>query len=414
MLVDRRTLLRTAAAAPVLALAPRLARAAAEGRINYWHHLTSESEFKGLEAVMALFRQRYPGIALTQENIPNPEYMSKITAAVVSGSKPDTAMVIAERVNDMVGMGGLIDITDRIKGWDKAAAFPEDRWAGASVGGKIYGIPAFTFVDWMYYRKDWFDETGISGPPKTLAEFQDAAIKLTDPAKGRYGFGLRGGAGGYQYVVDMIESFGSPIVVDGKPAMDKAKAVEAVTFLSELFTRHKACPPSAPNDSYRQIMEAFKTGQTAMVWHHTGSLAEISGAMKPGQFMTAARPAGPGAHIARLTYLFNGLMSDANADAAWAWLTFWAEPDAAIAFLEQTGYFPASPQTASDSRITGNPLYGAAVETTKFGRLPPRFIGSAGWDDNVVLPEFQKVLVGRSTPEACVDAMMTGLEAALQ
>lgn len=414
MFVDRRTLLRTAAAVPVLALAPRLAQAAPEGRINYWHHLTSESEFKGLEAVMALFLQRYPGLSLTQENIPNPEYMSKITAAVVSGSKPDTAMVIAERVNDMVGMGGLIDLTDRIKGWDKAAAFPEDRWTGASVGDKVYGIPAFTFVDWMYYRKDWFDEAGISGPPKTLAEFQDAAIKLTDPAKGRYGFGLRGGAGGYQYVVDMIESFGSPIVVDGKPAMDKPKAVEAVTFLSELFTRHKACPPSAPNDSYRQIMEAFKTGQTAMVWHHTGSLAEISGAMKPGQFMTAARPAGPGAHIARLTYLFNGLMSDANADAAWAWLTFWAEPDAAIAFLEQTGYFPASPQTASDSRITGNPLYGAAVETTKFGRLPPRFIGSAGWDDNVVLPEFQKVLVGRSTPEACVDAMMAGLEAALQ
>ena len=412
MTIDRRSLMTAAAAAPMTALLPRLA-GAQQGAINYWHHFTSETEYRGLERVMALFKARYPGIAVTQESIPNPEYMSKVTTAVLSNSKPNAAMVVAERVKDMVAMGALVDLSPRVRAWDKAAIFPADRWLGTTVAEKIYGVPAFTFVDWMYYRKDWFDEAGVA-VPRTYAEFLQAAIKLTDPAKQRFGFGLRGGAGGATFVVDAMESFGSPIVVGGRNAIDRAKAIEGVAFWSELMTKHKVVPPSAPNDGYRQLMEAFKIGQTAMVWHHTGSLTEIQAVLKPGQFLTATRPAGPGQNISRLTYLFNGVMNPQNADAAWAWITFWADPEPAIAFLDATGYFPASPQTASDQRITGNPLYVAAVETTRFGRLPNSFVGYAGWADNVVTPEFQKTLVGTSTPAAAVDAMMRGLDAALK
>ena len=118
--------------------------------------------------------------------------------------------------------------------------------------------------------------------------------------------------------------------------------------------------------------------------------------------------------IARLTYQFNGIMNPSNIEAAWAWITFWADPEPAVAFLEETGYYPPAPATAEDKRIAGNPLYAAAVETTRFGRLPPAFIGSAGWSDNVVLPEFQKVLVGNATPANAVDAMIRGLEQALR
>jgi len=131
------------------------------------------------------------------------------------------------------------------------------------------------------------------------------------------------------------------------------------------------------------------------------------------QFSTAVKPAGPAAHIARLSYLYNGLMKEDNADAAWAWVQFWGENDPTIAFLEETGYFPASEAVAADERITGNPYYGAALDTLKIGRLPVSFIGVAGWGRNVVLPAFQKVLVGNSTVEQAVDEMIKGLEETL-
>lgn len=411
MQIDRRRLLTSAAALPLVAALPRPASAATS--INYWHHLTSTTEFRGLERVVDLFRQRFPEIELVQENIPNPEWMSKVTAATVSGSKPDTTMITADRAFDMVNMGGPIDLTDRIKGWDKYGQYPEQTWQGITVGDRLYGLPCFTFVDWMYYRKDWLDEAGLK-PPTTMLEMAEVAEKLTDPSKNRYGFGFRGGSGGQSLMLDVFLAFGNKIVEDGKPAMDRAKTVAALDWYSGLYTKRKVCQPSAPNDSYRQLMEGFKTGQTAMIWHHTGSLTELQAALKPEQIMTATRPAGPERHYARVTYQFNGIMNPDELEEGWAWLTFWSETDAGIAFLEETGYFPSNPLIAKDPRVADNPIYAAAVRTTEIGGLPPRFPGGPGWEETVVLPELQKILVGQATVEDAADAILLGLETTLQ
>lgn len=159
------------------------------------------------------------------------------------------------------------------------------------------------------------------------------------------------------------------------------------------------------------MMEGFRTGQTAMIWHHAGSLREIDVALPEDSVMTAIRPAGPAARVAEVSYLYNGLMSDA--DAAWAWVSFWGESEPALAMLEETGYFPASLGAAADPRLATDPLYAAAVKTLDFGRLPPRFPGADAWGRSVVTPEFQKILIGTSTVEGAVDAMIEGLRAIL-
>jgi multiple sugar transport system substrate-binding protein len=384
------------------------------GTVDYIHHFTSETEFQGMERVIALFEEQYPGVTIAQENIPNADFMAAFTRSVQANSRPDTTMIDSTRLPDMVAMGGLVDLTERVTNWELYEFMPANRWEGITLDGKIYGVPAFTFVDWMYYRADWFEEAGIE-VPTTLEEFREAAIALTDPEQGRYGFGLRGGAGGQGFITDMLQSFGSPLLdEDGNPAIDRDAAIEAITFWSGLYTTDGVVPPSAPEDSFRQIMDGFKTGQTAMIWHHTGSLAEISDVLEPGvQFNTAVKPAGPAEHVTRVSYLYNGLMSEENADASWAWVSFWGENEPAIAFLEETGYFPVSEAIVNDERITGNPIYAAAIEATGIGQLPPSFIGYPSWSGEIALPAFQKVLVGEYTVEEAVDEMIAGLEDAV-
>jgi multiple sugar transport system substrate-binding protein len=417
--MSRRDFLKAAAVGSAgLTMAGALPAFAAQdlsGQVGYWHHFTSESEFKGMERVIAMFQEKYPGVEVIQENIPNADFMAKFTAAVQANTRPDTTMIDATRLPDMLAMGGVVDLTERINNWELKEFFPDNRWTGITVDDKIYGIPAFTFVDWMYYRKDWFDEAGIA-VPTTFAEFRDAAIALTDESQGRYGFGLRGGGGGQGFIIDMLESYGSPIIdADGNPAIDRDKAIEALTFWSGLFTTDKVVPPSAPGDSYAQLMAGFKTGQTAMIWHHTGSLVEISGALEPGvQFGTAAKPAGPVENVTRVSYLYNGLMKEDNADAAFAWVAFWGENDPAIAFLEETGYFPVSTAVSDDARITENPIYKAALDAVAVGRDPVAFVGAPGWGTEVALPAFQKILVGDYSVEEAVDEMIAGLEDALR
>lgn len=386
-------------------------RAGAQGaaRVGYWHHFTSETEMAGLERVLASFTEEHPDIEVVPENIPNADFMAKFTSAALADGLPDASMVTADRVRDMVAMDALTPVTARLENWPERAGFAESAWQGATVDEEIYGVPAFMFVNWMYYRRDWFEEAGIAGPPQTWEEFGEVARQLTDPAQGRFGFGLRGGDGGEGWVIDLFEAWGSPIVDEqGCAALDTAKATEALAFYAGLLTEAQAAPPSAPGDSYRQVMEAFRTGQTGMVLHHTGSLKEVTDALGDN-VMTAPIPAGPGSRVARVSPLYNGLARPADEEAAWTWLAHWGKVDTEIAFLEETGYFPPNIAATEDPRITENPIYTAASETLAFGSLPPAFAGYPGWAKQTVLPAFQQVLTGALTPEAAVELMATGL-----
>jgi multiple sugar transport system substrate-binding protein len=60
-----------------------------------------------------------------------------------------------------------------------------------------------------------------------------------------------------------------------------------------------------------------------------------------------------------------------------------------------------------------HPIYAPATAAAEVGKLPPQFVGYSGWSQEVVLPAFQRVLTGESTPEQAVDEMIAGLDDAL-
>ncbi|WP_164743493.1 ABC transporter substrate-binding protein [Microbacterium sulfonylureivorans] len=73
------------------------------------------------------------------------------------------------------------DLEDLTPIWDAAVAngdLDDGLRPFFSHEGKVYGVP-FTMSYWvMYYSKTLFEEAGISGPPTTWAELEDAAAKL--------------------------------------------------------------------------------------------------------------------------------------------------------------------------------------------------------------------------------------------
>ena len=85
----------------------------------------------GLKAGAESYAAKYPGASVESVTIPNADFMAKFTLAVQGGGKPDTTMLAADRVPDMVGMGGLTDLTGAIARWDQKANFPADRFKAA-------------------------------------------------------------------------------------------------------------------------------------------------------------------------------------------------------------------------------------------------------------------------------------------
>src|SRR5688500_13599212 len=113
--IERRTLLgATIGVAAGAALRHSSARAqddAVSGDTAYWRPCTSASEIVGLEQVTALFAEEYRDVTVTSENIPNAVFMTQFSAAAVGGSLPNATMAAADRIPDMLALGGLIELT---------------------------------------------------------------------------------------------------------------------------------------------------------------------------------------------------------------------------------------------------------------------------------------------------------------
>lgn len=384
--------------------------ATAKGTVSYWNHFTGEDERRGFEAITRGFKQAFPGITLKEESIPMADFMTKFTTAAQAGSLPDSVMVHASRVQDMVGMNGLVDLSASFTNWSESTDIDEKLLTPFRRGEGLYAIPCTMFVDWYYYRADWLEELGYSAPPSTWAEFREVAKAMTNGD--RYGVALRGGAGGGEAVIKMIRGYNGPLIdASGNPTLDLEAVKTALEEYSALYLVDKSAPPSAPADGYSQIFQSFLNGQTGMLMHHTGSLKSVTDALKPGEEVltapmpTAAHPTG------WLQPMGNGIANAQNADNALAWLEYWGSGDPQVDMFQATGYFPSSSAGQKAPAISADPLMAAALKQAETGVIPEYFNGMSGWQDNSVLVQFQALLVGTTTLDAAAQTIVDDFNA---
>lgn len=395
------------AAATIHAASPKTAR----GKVSYWDTFTGADERKGFESVTSAFQNTYPGINLRAESTPMADFMTKFTTAVQSSSTPDSLMVGLANINDMEAMNGLVDIEQSVSAWKGNQDIDPKLIAPFQKAGKTYALPCLLFVDWFYYRADWLKEAGISKPPATWTEFREVAKELTDPSKDRYGFGMRGGAGGGEQMIKMIVAFNGPLTDKaGKPALKKAAVVTALQQYTGMYLVDKSVPPSAPADGYNQIFQSFLTGRTGMLMHHTGSLQSVTAVLKPGdEVMTAVMPKAK-FEMGWTQPLGNGLGSKSGQENSLAWIQYWASAPAQLKFLDATGYFPSSKKAQQDKHITDNPMFKAALHQVEVGTTPNLFTGFPNWQTNTVLVQMQAVMVGKQNADKAADVIVNDFE----
>ncbi|MEV0232760.1 hypothetical protein [Nonomuraea sp. NPDC050786] len=92
---------------------------------------------------------------------------------------------------------------DKIKAYPNLAAIPTGAWAAGVWNGKLYGIPispgGAIIAGTIFYRKDIFDEKGISADGiRTPADLMGLGKELTDEKAGRWAFDdIFGGGAAY-------------------------------------------------------------------------------------------------------------------------------------------------------------------------------------------------------------------------
>ena len=163
------------------------------------------------------------------------------------------------------------------------ADFHTAGWKAAHWGGRPYGVPAQTTPELLFYRKDLFAEAGLE-PPATTDQLLDAARRMHEPQRARYGIAwnaARGTALGHTFLMALAD-FGQPVLDldevaggfdtdrlhkrDYRVTVDTEKGLMAAEFLMELL---RYSPPDILSMSWYERVRPYAAGKVAMAYGYT-------------------------------------------------------------------------------------------------------------------------------------------------
>jgi multiple sugar transport system substrate-binding protein len=106
------------------------------------------------------------------------EYDKFQTAISAGSGAPDVVMLEADRIPTFQAQEALVELND-LGYEDVKANFSDGAWKDVSVGDGVFGAPVDGGPMAMIYRKDIFEQYGIT-PPTTWAEYEAAAQTVKD------------------------------------------------------------------------------------------------------------------------------------------------------------------------------------------------------------------------------------------
>jgi sorbitol/mannitol transport system substrate-binding protein len=160
----------------------------------------------------------------------------------------------------------LVPLSDLGDDYDYADLIPSVV-SGLSYDGKLYAVPFYAESSFTYYRKDLFEQAGITMADKpTYDQIADYAAKLTDKSKEQYGFCQRGKPGwgeNMAFIGPMVNAFGGRwFDMKWEPQLTTEPWKKAVTYYVENMNKYG--PPGATGNGHNENRALFATGHCAM------------------------------------------------------------------------------------------------------------------------------------------------------
>jgi multiple sugar transport system substrate-binding protein len=280
------------------------------------------------------FHQIHPNISIKFEAVPPDSAQTKLTTQIAGGNPPDLAYVDDGTVGAFAPRGAIINLEDYMS---KSKATPKSDYVPAfvkmvSYKDQMYGLPIDGESTALFYRTDEFKTAGIAAPPKTWAELQADAKKLTIPAQKQYGYALFASTGetSYYWYPFLYQAGGTQTTPDDKNAAFASPAgLKAGDFYVSL--RKYSSPDLWGSDSYTSRV-TFATGKTAMYMAGAWFAGEMQGTYKnqvKNNWAVAPLPTMTAGSPCATTIAGDALVipsAGQNHDAAWKWAEFLSAP----------------------------------------------------------------------------------------
>jgi multiple sugar transport system substrate-binding protein len=404
------------------ALAPACAQ---DSTIRMWTFL-SPTGTTPREVVLAQiidnFEKANPGTKIVVETQAFDQITPKFLAAHGAGSAPDVIWAVTDFLGDAIHSGSLSDLSQMfIADWtpeqlaDRAGPY----WDLTSDGDKQYSL--FTSRNYIaiMYRTDLFAEAGID--PATITTWDGlvaAAQKLTvKDANGqvtRYGFvqGFSENQADPPLMIPYLLGKGAELFnEDGTANFTSPEAVEALTFQTDLITKHGVMPESAATWTVDDVYEQFAADRAAMILGASVRVSTLQAKLgKENVGMMLWPGSGDAAHSpAVMAGWAVGVWSGSdNAEVAGKFVEHLLGPESDRLWVEGAGQSPGLASTLSGlGDFTDEPGNGfmkvVAEGSTKYGWLAPIDFSIGGYRQ-ILNKAAQAVVVNGEEPAQALES----------
>ncbi|MET1074991.1 MAG: sugar ABC transporter substrate-binding protein [Umezawaea sp.] len=392
--------------------------------ITFWDNNGGPGRTPIYEELIKRFEAKNPTIKVEYVGVPSASVQQKYDTAIAGGSTPDVGGVTTSYLANMIGQDALEPLDDRVdSGPLKGKLLPNlvETVRQTAPDNKMYSLPSSGNLDVIWFRKDWFDQAGLT-PPTTWDELIDRATKLTDVGQNRYGYTIRGGAGSvFQLLTEAYAYSGVEKFFDGTTSTVKDPAnAELIRKVAELYK--KATPEADVNNNYTQMVAQFTGGSVAMMHHNLGSYSDVTKALgtdKVGAITLPVGPSGKKTVVPNPTDGFAVFKNSKNPDAAWKFAEFLVSQESNSYWNEKVGQIPANTDVRGAEWIQKNPAVKMALgvledPATVLVPAPvylPEYSSITKTDSE---PAYQKVLLGQLSPQEFLTGVADKLTTAQQ
>lgn len=381
------------------------ANAAAAVEIEYWQYVF-ETRVKAMDQLIQKFQAANPGITIKHTTFPYAEYQTKVASAVTAGQGPDVVQLFYGWVDGFVA-GKLIQPLPK-------DAFPHDKIEAdffpivkaMQRGGEYYGLPTAVRSLALFYNKKIFEAAGLdpNKPPQTLEAFVAAAEKTVkrDSAGNiiSEGFTLDMAGQDHQWWREVLirQNGGVPYTDnDRKVAYDSDAGLKALTFYTDLQTKHKVGLTGFMDEG----QAAFKGGLAAMTIDGTFRLGAFA-SIKSFEWGVTELPAdAKGMRSNYASYFANAITSKVQGEkleASKKFLAYISSPEAMELWLQVVGELPARRAAAMTEKNLTNPIYGPFLKGLEYAHTT-MFVDEAA-QRQTAIDMVNRVLLQNQDPKA--------------
>ena len=145
--------------------------------LSWWNNANTQPLLGVFTNIIKQFETAHPNITIHNVPMQNELFKTKVTPALRGNSPPDIFQQWGSgQQATQVHSGKLADISSDVSPWISSLGTPATEW---QTNGKWYGVPYDLHVVGFWYRKDLFQQAGISSPPTTIAQLEsdDATLR---------------------------------------------------------------------------------------------------------------------------------------------------------------------------------------------------------------------------------------------